>query len=129
MTRTEVDGKSIMRGPSRRRALLRRLLVLPVALLLMAAPVAPALAASSNSEGLSGYNHKTTPNKEVKPEKKKEAPKEEPAPTTTVAPVKASSLPFTGFDLRWSVGFGLLMVGAGGSIVLMQRRQRRGNSR
>jgi hypothetical protein len=31
----------------------------------------------------------------------------------------------TGFDLRWSVGMGLLLMGAGIAIVAMQRRQRR----
>lgn len=123
MTRTEVDVK--LKGPSRRRALLRRLLVLPVALLLVAAPAAPALGASStNKEGLSGYSHKEeAAKKEPQSSKSKEAPAEEP--TKTSAPVKQSTLPFTGFDLRWTVGFGLLLMGAGGSIIAMQRRQRR----
>lgn len=124
MTRTEVDVK--LKGPSRRRALLRRLLVLPVALLLVAAPAAPALGASStNKEGLSGYSHKEeAAKKEPQSSKSKEAPVEEP--TKTSAPAKGSTLPFTGFDLRWTVGFGLLLMGAGASIVAMQRRQRRG---
>jgi hypothetical protein len=51
------------------------------------------------------------------------------APTTTTSPAKAGSLPFTGFDLRWTVGGGLLLVCAGGSIMVMQRRQRRDSGR
>jgi len=55
-------------------------------------------------------------------------PASEPAPTTSTAPSteKASTLPFTGFDLRWDIGFGLLLTISGFSIVLRQRRQRRG---
>jgi hypothetical protein len=106
-----------------RRTSLRRLLVLPVALLLVAAPTAPAFAAGSTSkENLSGYSH---PEKEAKPTKSKETPQKESEPTTTQAPAK-STLPFTGFDLRWTMGFGLLLMGAGGSIVMVQRRRRRG---
>jgi hypothetical protein len=50
------------------------------------------------------------------------------APTTTTTPAKsatASTLPFTGLDLRWTVGIGLLLMGMGFSIVTVQRRQRR----
>jgi hypothetical protein len=36
-------------------------------------------------------------------------------------------LPFTGFDLRWDIGFGVVLLGAGFSILAMQRRQRRGS--
>lgn len=123
MTRTDVDAKSMRRGQSRRRASLRRLLALPVALLLVAALAVPALAATSSSkEGLSGYKHPTTAKKETKPSTNKEAPHE--VPTTTSVPAKASSLPFTGLDLRWTVGFGLLLMGSGGLIVVAQRRQR-----
>jgi hypothetical protein len=131
MTRTDVDAKSMSRRSSRRRMSLRRLLVLPVTLLLVAAPTVPAVAAGSTSkEALSGYKHPSTAKKETKPAKAKEVPHEEPAPTTTPAPVaKQSTLPFTGFDLSWTVGFGLLLMGAGGSIVLVQRRQRRSSGR
>ncbi|HEY4896368.1 MAG TPA: hypothetical protein VII01_09795 [Solirubrobacteraceae bacterium] len=45
-------------------------------------------------------------------------------PTTTGAE-KSGTLPFTGFDLRWSIGFGVLLMGAGFAIVMMQRRQSR----
>jgi hypothetical protein len=132
MTRTDIDVKSMGAGRSHRRASLRRLLILPVALLLAAALATSALAATStNKEGLSGYKHPTTAKKETQPSKNKEVPHEEPTttPTTTPAPAKASALPFTGFDLRWTVGFGLLLMGAGGSIVMVQRRQRRSGGR
>jgi hypothetical protein len=132
MTPTDVAVKSTT---TRRRAWLRRLLVLPVALLAVAAFAAPALAATN--EGLSTYKHEETAKQETAPEKaKKPAAKEEPehttttpTPTTTPAPAKESTLPFTGFDLRWSVGFGLLLMGAGFSIVAVQRRQRRSGGR
>ena len=118
MTRTDVLTSS--RRP-RRRVSMRRLLVLPIALLLATALVAPSYAASSSKEGLSGYNHPAK--KEIKPAKHKETPTPTPV-TPTPEPAKASSRPFTGFDLRWTVGFGLVLVGAGGSILVMQRRQR-----
>jgi uncharacterized surface anchored protein len=41
----------------------------------------------------------------------------------TSAP-KAKKLPFTGFDLRWTLGFGLLLTCAGFSIVAAQRHRR-----
>jgi len=59
----------------------------------------------------------TTPTSETEPEK------------TSSTPTKASTLPFTGFDLRWDIGFGVVLLGAGFSILAMQRRQRRGSSR
>jgi hypothetical protein len=118
-------------------------MVLPVALLLAIAPAAPTLAATStNKEGLSGY--KTTPGSGTSPSKSTKTPTtstpttstpaKEPAPATsssvpTTTTPKASSLPFTGFDLRWTVGGGLLLVGMGFSIVTMQRRQRRDSGR
>jgi hypothetical protein len=45
-----------------------------------------------------------------------------------VTPTK-STLPFTGFDLRWTIGAGLLLLGMGFSIVTVQRRQRRETGR
>lgn len=45
-------------------------------------------------------------------------------PTTTKSR-KASTLSFTGFDLRWTIGIGLLLMGAGFNIVTVLRRQRR----
>jgi len=135
MTRTDVDAKSMTIRPSRRRGSLRRLLVAPVALLLVAALAAPAMAA----EPTSGYTHPTTGKQETLPSKSKTAPQSESKPTTTTpatttapatsAPAKGSTLPFTGFDLRWTVSFGLLLMGAGTAIVMVQRRQRRDGGR
>jgi hypothetical protein len=62
----------------------------------------------------------TTPSSQTEPEKVSSSPA-----TST----KASTLPFTGFDLRWDIGFGVVLLGAGFSILAMQRRQRRGGSR
>jgi cytoskeletal protein RodZ len=173
MTRTDVMASSrpqaqgaarLSRGSS---SGWRRLVVLPVMLLLAVALVAPmsAVAAgttSTSKEGLSGYEKKaeekkaeekkaeekkaeeksgTSPSKEATTPEKKEATtpeKKEATPTTTsttpatsTAPstekATASTLPFTGFDLRWTVGVGLLLVGAGFSIVTVQRRHRRGS--
>jgi uncharacterized membrane protein len=133
---------------------LRKLAVLPVAFALMMAFVVPT-AAFAAEEGLSNYNNKptttsttpattpttpaTTPTSGTSPEKaestptKTTAPEEtskEPAPTKTSEPTaKASTLPFTGFDLRWTVGAGVLLLAMGFSIVTAQRRQGRKNER
>ena len=142
MTRTDVmassrpqaQGASRMSGGSSRAW--RRLIVLPVILLLAVALMAPASAGAettTNKEGLSGYEKKpeeksgTSPSKETStPEKKESSP---PTSTSSTAPeseaAKSSTLPFTGFDLRWTIGMGLLLVGAGFSIITVQRRQRR----
>jgi len=120
-----------------RRGLLRSLLAVSAALALVAALATPALAA----EPTSGYTNTTTAKKEVLPTKTT-TPKKEVAPskttttpTTAIEPTtttptattaKASTLPFTGLNLTWVVGLGLAMVCAGGSIVMVQRRQRRG---
>jgi hypothetical protein len=140
MTRTDVVASS---GPQTTGAVStrmgsprarRRLLVLPVALLLAVALVAPTTAlAATTSE--SGYNQKppepksgTSPSKEATTPKKEAAPaKATSTPTTTTPTTK--TLPFTGFDLRWTVGVGLLLMGAGFSIVTVQRRQRRNTGR
>ncbi len=110
----------------------RALLVLPVALALLV-PAAPALAQASTATapGTSGYNQKTPPPTTTEPKKEVEPAKEEkkttPTPTTTVAPTtttptaKATTLPFTGLDLRWVVGGGLLLLASGLSIRLALR--------
>jgi len=110
-------------------------LALPVALLLTVALVVPTTAfAATTSTPTSGYNQTPpTPTSGTSPSKEKSTPKKETAPakatttptTTTTTTAKASTLPFTGFDLRWTVGLGLLLMGAGFSIVTVQRRQRR----
>jgi uncharacterized surface anchored protein len=121
----------------------RRLIALPVVLLLAVALLAPtsAFAASTTTskEGLSGYEKKaeeksgTSPSKETgTPEKKETAPSStstSPSSSSTApSSEKASTLPFTGLDLRWTIGLGLLLVGAGFSIVTVQRRSRRGEN-
>jgi hypothetical protein len=150
MTRTDVEalngpqtaGTEANRRGSSRAA--RRLMVLPVALLLAIMLAATSFAA----QPLSGYGGQTTPkpgsgtspSKSTKTPTSKTptttAPASEPAPatsssvpTTTTAPAKSSSLPFTGFDLSWTVGGGLLLVAMGFSIVTVQRRQGRDSGR
>jgi hypothetical protein len=128
MTRT---NKATRSGSSRAR---RRLVILPVVLALGLAPAAPALATGGSAT--SGYGTKppepksgTSPSKATKtpttPSKTVEPATASSAPTTTTSPAKASSLPFTGFDLRWTVGGGLVLIVAGGSIMAMQRLKRR----
>jgi uncharacterized membrane protein len=122
---------------------LRKLVVLPVALALtMALVPATALAAE---EDLSGYNKTTTttttttptttpssttptPTTGTSPSKEESTPAKTTAPeTSSTEPTakKASTLPFTGFDLRWTIGAGVLLLAMGLSIVGVQRRQRR----
>jgi cytoskeletal protein RodZ len=60
---------------------------------------------------------KTTPAAETEPEK---------TSTTPTTSTQASTLPFTGFNLSWDIGFGLVLIAAGFSILAIQRRQRRG---
>jgi hypothetical protein len=162
MTRTDVVAASRpltagavqqRRGSSRA---LCRLLILPVALLLAVALVAPTTALSA--EPLSTYTSEankpkttptttpttpstgttpstTTPSKAgVSPSKETGTPakavapsSESSAPTTTSA--KASTLPFTGLDLRWAVAIGLLLMGVGFSILTVQRTRRRDGGR
>jgi uncharacterized surface anchored protein len=75
----------------------------------------------------------TSPSTGTLPSKESEEPKttpvSEPAASNTSTTPKSSTLPFTGFDLRWDVGFGLLLLVAGFSIVAIQRRQRRDGGR
>jgi hypothetical protein len=142
MTRTDVVassrpqtiGAASMRMGSPRA--LRRLLVLPVALLLAVALVAPTTAlAASTTTPEAGYNQKppepksgTSPSKEATTPKKATAPAKATSTPTATTPT-AKTLPFTGFDLRWTIGIGLLLMGAGFSIVTVQRRQHRGTRR
>ena len=154
MTRTDVvassrpqvaGAASIRMGAS---GASRRFLGLTVALLLAAALAAPTTALAA-STGETGYSQTptsptttttktepksgtspaepksgTSPAKEVSPSK---AATTSTTPTTTkTEAAKAQTLPFTGLDLRWIVALGILMMGAGFSIVTVQRRQRRG---
>lgn len=139
------NAAPIGRGGSRRRRMVRALLALPLALALIA-PGATALAA----EATTGYSQTTpAPKTETTPAPKTEttpAPKQETAPTQTsstaketpaskteptktgsepkaTTAAKAKTLPFTGLDLRWITFGGLLLVGMGMSIVVVQRRR------
>jgi uncharacterized surface anchored protein len=103
---------------------------LPLALILSAGLVMPTSALAA-SEGLSGYSTTPTTTTTTTP----------PPTTTTSSGVaantettptgtsKSSTLPFTGFDLRWALVIGFALVAAGTSLLLMQRRQRRGIGR
>jgi hypothetical protein len=145
-SRPQTAGTEVRRRGSSRAA--RRLMVLPVALLLALAFAAPSFATSA--QPLSGYGGQSTPapkpssgtspSKSTKTPTSKtpttSTPANEPAPatsssvpTTTTAPAKSSSLPFTGFNLSWTVGGGLLLIAMGFSIVTVQRRQGRDSGR
>lgn len=89
------------------------------------------------AEGTSGYNQEppkptttTTPSTGTSPSKESATPPaKETAPektSATPATAKAKTLPFTGLDLRWSFGIGLALMGAGLSIVFVQRHRREG---
>src|SRR5690242_3268518 len=141
MTRTDVVASSRPRkadaAPNRKGfSAMRKLAVLPVAFALVMALVVPTTALAA--EGLSGYNNKpptpttgTSPSKESSTPTKTTAPETSSAePSTTSEPTattakKSSTLPFTGFDLRWTIGAGLVLLAMGFSIVTVQRRQRR----
>jgi cytoskeletal protein RodZ len=147
----QAGATSLSRGSSRA---CRRLSVMPIVLLLAAALLVPQTAIAA--EPTSGYSQTTptpkttpttpttpttgtSPSKEEKTSPEKTTPAKETSPATETSPTsttptssskeKASTLPFTGFDLRWSLGGGLLLIGAGFSLVLVERRQRRGTSR
>ena len=146
MTRTDVVASSRPQkagaAPMRKgsSSAMRRLLVLPVAFALTMALVLPTTALAAG-EGLSGYNNKptttsttptpttgTSPSKESSTPTKTTTPettKGEPTTSTEPTAKKASTLPFTGFDLRWTIGGGVLLIAMGFSIVTAQRRQRR----
>jgi hypothetical protein len=153
MTRTDVVASSrpqaadaaLIRGGSSRAW--RRVLVLPVVLSLAVALMASSTAFAA--ETTTGYSQtppppttKTTPPSTTptpttgtSPSKESSTPTTTTAPTTTTtpatspSPTTAKSLPFTGFDLRWTVGIGIVLMGMGFSIVTLQRRQRRGTRR
>ena len=145
MTRTDVMASSRPHAVAAAQArkgsssVLRGLSILSAVLLLALALAVPGAVAATSTTPTSGYNQEpnkpstgTSPSKEEsKPTTstptKATSPEASSAPTKEAA--KASTLPFTGLDLRWMVGIGLLMMGAGFSIVVVQRRQRRGVGR
>ncbi len=138
MTRSDVmassrprkAGTALNRRGSRRAV--RGLLALPILLLALALVMPGVAAAETYTE--TATKPATTPAAGTAPTTETTAPttstaaKETAPATTSTTPTtseKATTLPFTGFDLRWDVGFGLLLMGAGLSIVLVQRRQRK----
>jgi hypothetical protein len=145
MTRTDVMASSrpgthvgAARIGSGSSGVWRGLAILAVA---MAVALLPS-AAIAASEPTAGYKEtptvsKTTPSSGVAPAKEEKpttsTPAKETAPSTTsstpTSSEKATTLPFTGFDLRWDIGLGLLLIAAGVSIVVLQRRQRRERQR
>ena len=135
MTRTDVMASSRPQNVNAvrsRRNGLRVLCALPVVLLLALAVALPGTALAA-----SGYAQEpnkptaTTPKTGTLPSKEAAKPTPTPAsetvPTTTsTTPTpKASTLPFTGFDLRWELGLGALASATGVAILAAQRRRAR----
>ena len=114
-----------------RKSSRRRLLALPVALLLAIAPATPAFAAESGATGTSGYSQTApAPSSGTSPAKSSSTPASGTAPaTTSTTPSTAKTLPFTGLNLTWVVGAVILLMGAGLSISVIQRRQRHDTGR
>jgi hypothetical protein len=139
MTRTDVMASSrpqnVSAAPMGRGSsgVLRRRSIVPVVLVLALMVIAPSTAFAA--ETTTGYNQTppTPTTTETTPATTTSEPAKEVSPTTSTTPAsstspaeeKSSTLPFTGFDLRWSLGIGLLLLLSGFSIVTVQRRQRR----
>jgi hypothetical protein len=135
MTRTDFTASSRPRAatagsistPSRRPSV-RRILAASAVLALML-PTASAFAAET---GTSNYNQAppvktppavTPPHSHVGPKREASPPQKTPTttpPRTTTSP--PATLPFTGLDLRWVIGAGVLLMGAGLSLRVMQRK-------
>ena len=150
MTRTDVMASSRPRTPDAARKTRRKLVSLPILLLTALALVAPGSALAA-TETTSGYNQEpnkppttttttttpttppattpTTPSTGTSPSKEEGTPattaEKTPEPTSETTPAKetAKTLPFTGFDLRWSFAVGLTLMVAGFAIVGVQRRR------
>ena len=138
-------SSSVLRGLSITSFLLMLALALAPGAAIAAEPTSPysATPTTPTTPTTTGYSQtpttpttpKTTPATGTLPSKEAEkptasTPSTEPSPektstTPTATTAKSGTLPFTGFDLRWDIGIGLLLLGAGFSIVVMQRRQRR----
>lgn len=138
MSRTDVVASSrpLMAGAgqgSKRSSTARMLSALALLVLALALVPSAALAATEptsgyNQEPTSGYKQepktKTSPSSGVSPAKEEaKAAATSPVTETTTTEAKASTLPFTGFDLRWEIGFGVLLILGGLSIVAVQRRR------
>jgi uncharacterized protein HemX len=91
--------------------------------LVLAVALAAPTAALAAEEGLSTYNETKTSTSQTTP-----APKSSTEPAESSAPAKelpkTTTLPFTGLNLGNVVVVGFLLIGAGVSIVVVQRRQR-----
>jgi uncharacterized membrane protein len=85
--------------------------------------------ATTPTSGTSPEKAESTPTKTTAPEEASKEPTSTTPTTTSEPTAKASTLPFTGFDLRWTVGAGVLLLAMGFSIVTVQRRQARKNER
>jgi hypothetical protein len=147
-----IDGDGLARRGSSR--VLRVLKALPVVLLLTFALPVPATAVAA--EPLSGYGSEPPRPQPPKTSQEKQpteqtAKPQEPERRTATSPsgaeegvkplneqergqpvavsVKARTLPATGFDLRRDVGFGALLMAAGFSILVAQRRRSREHRR
>ncbi len=139
-------SSSVLRGLSFLSLVLLMALALVPGAALAAEPTSGYGTPSTSTTPTSGYTNTsptpttttstTTPTTGVAPSKEEEKPtsstpasETKPAKTSTTPTEKASTLPFTGFDLRWDIGFGLVLMAAGFSIVAVQRRQRRDSGR
>jgi uncharacterized membrane protein len=127
-------GRARTRG---RRAMRRGLLVLPLALALMAPTSALAVEATSGygqttpppktqatpepKQGAAPTQTSSAPSKETKPA----TSSSEPTATTATKTATTKALPFTGLDLRWVILGGVLLVGMGMSILVVQRARGR----
>jgi hypothetical protein len=65
----------------------------------------------------------TSPSEEVpRPEQERPVSQQAEPPPPQSLPARSARLPFTGWDLRWQLGFALLVIGAGAAILGLQRR-------
>jgi preprotein translocase subunit SecG len=136
MTRTDVMASSRphTEGDVSRRSgssgLLRRLSAISALLLLALAIALPATAlATSDTAGYGAEPNAPAGTNGTSPSKESKSPttSNTTSPTTSSAPTtetNANTLPFTGFDLRWSLAVGVLLMGSGFTIVAVQRRRR-----
>jgi uncharacterized surface anchored protein len=89
------------------------------------APTTTTTATPTPTTGTSPSKESSTPTKTTAPE----TTASEPSTSTEPTAKKASTLPFTGFDLRWTIAGGLLLMAMGLTIVTAQRRHRRNTGR
>lgn len=149
MTSNEVRALDRPRRGGARRGLRFLIAALSLSLAVIAFSAMPVMAAETTSTTTSstetGYSQKpekpkeekkvapSKEEKEVAPAKEETTPKAETEPAkeaVSTAPAAAEKLPFTGLDLRWVVGMGLLLILGGGiSLRVVRRRERHGIGR